>query len=58
VVAQSTYVAYAALESGGATTWYEFDLDPGTYAVICYIIDPETQMPHFMNGMITVFTVE
>jgi hypothetical protein len=58
VVAQSTYVAYAALESGGATTWYELDLDPGTYAVICYIIDPATQMPHFMNGMITVFTVQ
>jgi hypothetical protein len=58
VVAQSTYVAYAALESGGATTWYEFDLAPGTYAVICYIIDPETQMPHMMNGMVTIFEVE
>jgi hypothetical protein len=58
VVAQLTYVAYAALESGGATTWYAFDLDPGTYAVICYIIDPATQMPHMMNGMITIFTVQ
>jgi hypothetical protein len=51
-------VGYAALQSGGATTWYEFDLAPGTYAVICFIIDPETQMPHLMNGMVTVFEVQ
>jgi hypothetical protein len=58
VMMQSEGAAYAALQSGGATTWYEFDLEPGTYSVICYIIDPETQMPHFMNGMVTVFEVE
>ncbi len=51
-------VGYAALQSGGFKTWNEFDLDAGTYAVICYIIDPETQMPHMMNGMVTVFEVE
>jgi hypothetical protein len=58
LMSQMTGVGYAALQSGGATTWYEFDLAPGTYAVICYIIDPETQMPHVMNGMVTVFQVE
>lgn len=58
LMSQMTGAGYAALQSGGATTWYEFDLAPGTYAVICYIIDPETQMPHFMDGMITVFEVE
>ena len=51
-------VGYAALQSGGHKTWYEFDLAPGSYAVICYIIDPETGMPHVMNGMVTVFEVE
>jgi len=58
VMMQSVGAGYAALQSGGATTWYEFDLDPGTYAVICYIIDPDTGMPHVMNGMVTVFEVE
>lgn len=52
------YTGYAALQSGGYTTWHEFDLAPGTYAVICYIIDPETGRPHFADGMVTVFTVE
>jgi hypothetical protein len=58
ISAQSTYVGYAALQSGRYTTHQEFDLDPGSYAVICFIIDPATQMPHMMNGMVTVFTVK
>jgi hypothetical protein len=58
IAMQAVYVGYAALQSGGYTTYQEFDLDPGTYAVICFIIDPETGMPHVMNGMVTVFTVE
>jgi hypothetical protein len=58
ISAQSTYVGYAALQSGRYTTYQEFDLDPGSYAVICFIIDPATQMPHMMNGMVTVFTVK
>lgn len=49
---------YAALQSGGQTTWNEFDLKPGTYAVMCYIIDIETGRPHFADGMVTTFTVE
>jgi len=48
---------YAALQSGGQTTWNEFDLTPGTYAVICFIIDIETGRPHLMDGMVTTFTV-
>jgi hypothetical protein len=57
VMAQFTFVGYAALQSGGQTTWVEFDLDPGTYAVICYIIDPMTGRPHVADGMVTVFSV-
>ncbi|MDQ4100376.1 MAG: hypothetical protein M3121_07740, partial [Chloroflexota bacterium] len=57
VMAQFTFVGYAALQSGGQTTWVEFDLDPGTYAVICYIIDPMTGRPHVTQGMVNVFTV-
>jgi len=57
LMAQFTWVAYAALQSGGQTTWAEFDLDPGTYAVICYIMDPMTEQPHVLSGMVTTFTV-
>jgi hypothetical protein len=49
---------YSALQSGGYTTYQGYNLEPGTYAVICYIINHHTGMPHFMDGMITVFTVE
>jgi hypothetical protein len=52
-----TGTAYAALQSGGHTTWNMLDLDPGSYAVICFIIDPMTGMPHLLDGMVTVFTV-
>ncbi|MEA2512589.1 MAG: hypothetical protein QOJ59_2076 [Thermomicrobiales bacterium] len=55
--AQFTWVAYAALQSGGQTTWAEFDLKPGTYAAVCFIIDLATGQPHALNGMVTVFTV-
>lgn len=57
IMARMTWVGYAALQSGGQTTWAEFDLEPATYAVVCYIIDPETGNPHFLNGMVTVFEV-
>jgi hypothetical protein len=44
-MAQFIWTAYAALQSGGQTTWAEFDMEPGTYAVICFIIDPATGRP-------------
>ncbi len=56
--AQATPAGYAALQSGGQTTWAEFDLAPGHYAVICFIFDPETMRPHAADGMITLFSVE
>jgi hypothetical protein len=55
---QVVWVGYAALQSGGTTTWAEFNLEPATYAVICFIIDPETGRPHAADGMVTVFPVE
>jgi hypothetical protein len=51
-------VGYAALQSGGYTTWQEFDLEPGTYAITCFIIDPATGVPHLLDGMVTTFVVE
>lgn len=58
VMAQFTYVGYAALQSGGQTTWVGYDLDPGTYAVLCFIMDGENGRPHLADGMATVFTVK
>ncbi len=49
---------YAALQSGAQTTCNEFALTPGTYAVVCFIIDPGTDCPHLMDGMMTAFTIE
>lgn len=58
LLAQMVGVGYAALQSGGTTTWNAFDLEPGSYAVICFIIDPVTGRPHALDGMATVFAVE
>jgi plastocyanin len=52
------WVGYTALLSGGQTVRTEFDFDPGNYVLICFIFDPETQMPHLMHGMSTPFVVE
>ena len=57
MIAQAAWVGYAALRSGGQTTLAEFDLEPATYAVICFIIDLATGMPHAVNGMVTTFDV-
>jgi hypothetical protein len=43
--------------SPGATAWTELSLEPGTYAALCFVFDPETGMPHAMMGMVDVFTV-
>jgi hypothetical protein len=45
------------LFSNGVSNWYEVDLEPGTYAMICFIPDP-SGVPHVMLGMIEVFTIE
>ncbi len=45
LISQFVHVGYAALQSGGQTTWIELDLTPGSYAVICFIIDPMTGRP-------------
>lgn len=55
--AQFVWTGYVALQSSGQTTWAELDLEPATYAVVCFIIDPATGGPHALNGMGTVVTV-
>jgi hypothetical protein len=49
---------FLAEQSTGITTWHVLSLEAGTYAVTCWITDPETGMPHAMLGMHNVFVVE
>jgi hypothetical protein len=44
--------------SPGQTMWTVFDLEPGTYGVVCFFPDRESNAPHAAMGMVTVFTVE
>jgi len=52
------WVAYTAVASPGYSTWLELDLEPGTYTATSWVIDPETQMPALLLGMVESFTVE
>jgi hypothetical protein len=50
--------AYMPEQSEGVVAWHAVTLEAGTYAVMCWITDPETGMPHAMLGMHNVFVVE
>lgn len=55
---QAMPVAFLAEQSTGVTAWHSVTLEAGTYALLCFITDPETGMPHAMMGMHDVFVVE
>ncbi len=50
-------VFYSLLFSEGQANWYEVDVQPGTYAMLCFMPDP-SGTPHVMLGMVEVFVVE
>lgn len=50
--------AYLPEQSTGVTAWHAISLEAGTYAVICWITDPESGMPHAMLGMHNVLVVD
>ena len=43
------------LLSTGQTMYLPITLDPSTYVVLCFVTDPNTGMPHVMEGMVAVF---
>ena len=45
------------LQSTGTTAWMDVDVQPGTYVLVCFVIDPATGMPHAMEGMVSLFQV-
>jgi hypothetical protein len=50
---------YASLPlSSGQFNVVEVDLAPGTYALICFLPDPTSGMPHVMMGMVEIIVVE
>lgn len=50
-------VFYTLVLSEDQANWYALDLEPGTYAMICFLPDPSGEQ-HVMLGMVEVFTVE
>lgn len=50
-------VFYSLPLSSGQFNVVEMDLEPGTYAMICFLPDP-SGMPHVMMGMVEIIVVE
>lgn len=42
----------------GEHGYFTADLTPGSYALICFVPDPETGEMHFMRGMVHEFAIE
>ena len=42
----------------GATTKFSGEFTPGTYAMLCFIRDPESKKPHALLGMTAAVTFE
>lgn len=53
----SVWTAYTAVASPGYGTYVELDLEPGIYTATSWVIDPETQTPAILLGMVQSFTV-
>lgn len=47
----------AGIQKGGEE-WVTLDLQPGSYAAICFIPDAKDGKPHFAHGMVFPFTVK
>jgi hypothetical protein len=43
---------------GGAEGWTTIDLTAGTYAMVCFVTDPDSGQPHIALGMVDSFAVE
>ena len=41
----------------GGRGWTTLDLQPGEYALICFVPDPADGVPHVAKGMLRTFVV-
>jgi hypothetical protein len=44
--------------AAGTSGYTTLDLEAGTYALLCFVPDPDSGAPHFALGMVDSFTVE
>jgi hypothetical protein len=44
--------------ASGSNGWTTIDLTPGTYALVCFVTDPQSGQPHIALGMHDSFTVQ
>lgn len=51
-------IGVAVAMSSGESALTTVDLAAGSYALVCFVADPETGAPHFALGMLDSFTVE
>jgi hypothetical protein len=51
-----SYGGIAGIEPGNGQ-YINVDFEPGNYALFCFLPDPETHAPHFVQGMVQEFTV-
>lgn len=50
-------VAYAQVLSPGRSAYISVTLEDGFYVALCFVVDPETNQPHALMGMIEVLEV-
>jgi hypothetical protein len=53
----AVWVGYTAVVSAGYSTWIELELSPGIYTATSWVVDPETQAPAVLLGMVQSFSV-
>lgn len=51
-------VFFSGNQSGGSTMWLAVDLQTGPHVMLCFVMDPETGLPHALLGMVEVIDVE
>ena len=49
-------VAFMGAISPNRFEMTELDLEPGHYLAVCFIPDEETEEPHALRGMVTIFS--
>jgi hypothetical protein len=52
-----TSLGGAAPMSPGQAEYVPFDFTAGNYAILCFVVDPASHMPHLAKGMVLPFTI-
>ncbi|HEX9562676.1 MAG TPA: hypothetical protein VF981_01845 [Gemmatimonadaceae bacterium] len=53
----ATSVGGIAGIKGGSHAWFEVDLTPGDYLLVCFVLDATDGKPHLMHGMLQPFSI-